>query len=127
MNNSSILVVDDNHINLKLTRKVLSSEGYDVITALDAEEGLEVLKRVTPAIILMDLQLPGMDGFELARRLKADPATRDIHIMAVTAYAMKGDDRRALEAGCDAYLSKPVDIDVRVERVSAILKPSPAP
>jgi len=106
-----ILVVDDNPINLKLMRVLLLGEGHEVRSALDAEEALEVLHTFRPKVILMDLQLPGMDGLELTRLLKEDPATRDIVIIAVTSYAMKGDQERALAAGCDDYVSKPIDTD----------------
>lgn len=104
-----ILIVDDNAVNLKLARVLLASEGYTVRTAMDAVEALEQLASLRPQLILMDLQLPGMDGFELTRRLKADPGTRDIPIVAMTAYAMKGDDERASLAGCDGYITKPID------------------
>jgi two-component system cell cycle response regulator DivK len=118
-----ILIVDDNAQNLKLARVVLVGAGYDVRTAVDAEAALQVLAAWRPRLILMDLQLPGMDGLELTRRLKADPATRDIVIVALTAYAMKGDDAKALAAGCDGYVTKPIDIDtlarVVAERVRA--------
>jgi CheY-like chemotaxis protein len=104
-----ILIVDDNQVNLKLVRVVLAGEGYDVRTAADADEALGALRQWRPRLILMDLQLPGMDGLELTRRLKADPATRDIVIVAITAYAMKGDEQKALAAGCDGYITKPID------------------
>jgi two-component system cell cycle response regulator DivK len=104
-----ILVVDDNPQNLKLARVLLVRHGYDVRTAVDAEEALRVLEEFRPRLILMDLQLPGMDGLELTRRLKADPARRDIVIVALTAYAMKGDRERAMTAGCDGYVTKPID------------------
>jgi CheY-like chemotaxis protein len=80
-----------------------------VRTATDAEEALGVLGSFHPRLTLMDLQLPGMDGLELTRRLKADPATRDIVVLALTAYAMKGDEQKALAAGCDGYIPKPID------------------
>src|SRR5919106_5808819 len=99
----SILIVDDNPVNMKLIRILLMGEGYNVRTAADANEALAVLKDFTPALILMDIQLPGIDGLELTRRLKSDPETRDIVIVAVTAYAMKGDQAKALAAGCDDY------------------------
>jgi CheY-like chemotaxis protein len=105
----SILIVDDNPANLKLVRFVLVREGYDVRTAADAEEALGALEDCAPRLILMDLQLPGMDGLELTRRLKSNPATRNILVLALTAYAMKGDEDKALAAGCDAYLAKPID------------------
>ena len=104
-----ILIVDDNPANLKLARVVLATEGYEVRVAVDAEEALAVLERFRPRLILMDLQLPGMDGLTLTRRLKQDPATRGITILALTAYAMKGDEQRALLAGCDGYVTKPID------------------
>src|SRR6266571_9288180 len=109
MSNAAILIVDDNPVNLKLTRVLLVAEGYDVRTASDAEEALEVLGTWRPRVILMDLQLPGMDGLELTRRLKADPATRDITVLGLTAYAMKGDEEKILAAGCDGYIPKPID------------------
>ncbi|MBA3822251.1 MAG: response regulator [Deltaproteobacteria bacterium] len=104
-----ILIIDDNATNLKLVTYLMKSKGYDVATALDAETALQVIHDQPPRLILMDLQLPGIDGLELTRRLKADPATRDIVIVAVTAYAMKGDHDRALAAGCDDYVTKPID------------------
>jgi CheY-like chemotaxis protein len=104
-----ILIVDDNPANLKLARVLLTGEGYEVRTAADAEEALRVLQQFRPRLILMDLQMPGMDGFALTRRLKGDPATKGILILALTAYAMKGDEEKALAAGCDGYVAKPID------------------
>jgi len=104
-----ILVVDDNPLNLKLTRVLLAGEGYDVRTATDSQEALAVLKTFRPRLILMDIQLPGMDGLELTRRLKADSSNRDILVLALTAYAMKGDEQKARNAGCDGYIAKPID------------------
>ena len=109
MAGDAILIVDDNLSNLKLVRLLLVSEGYQVMTAESAEAALELLKTFRPHLILMDLQMPGMDGLELTRRLKADPLTRDIVIIALTAYAMKTDVHRALDAGCDDYITKPLD------------------
>lgn len=106
-----ILIVDDNMQNLKLTKVILAAAGYEVKTAIDAEEALRILESFMPRVILMDIQLPHMDGLELTRQLKADPTRRGIIIIALTAYAMKGDDAKAFAAGCDAYLSKPIDID----------------
>jgi CheY-like chemotaxis protein len=105
----SILIVDDNPVNLKLIRILLAGEGYDVHTAGDAEEAGRVLQELRPQMILMDIQLPGIDGLELTRRLKSDPATRDITIVGLTAYAMKGDEEKILAAGCDGYIAKPID------------------
>jgi CheY-like chemotaxis protein len=106
-----ILIVDDNPQNLKLARVILVAAGFDVKTAIDAEDALRIMEIFAPHLILMDLQLPRMDGLELTRRIKADPARRDIVIIALTAYAMKGDREKALAAGCDGYISKPIDTD----------------
>jgi CheY-like chemotaxis protein len=104
-----ILIVDDNATNLKLVAYLMRAHGYDVDSALDAEGAIEAIGRRRPEVILMDIQLPGIDGLELTRRLKADPRTRDIIIIAVTAYAMKGDQDKALAVGCDDYITKPID------------------
>ncbi len=104
-----VLIVDDNATNLKLVAYLVRASGYEVDTAGDAAHALSAIAANRPALILMDLQLPGIDGLELTRRLKADPATRDMKIIAVTAYAMKGDEEKALEAGCDDYVTKPID------------------
>jgi len=104
-----ILIVDDNPANLKLIRVLLTGEGYQVYTAYDSQEALDAIAKKRPRLILMDLQLPGIDGLELTRRLKADPATKDISIVALTAYAMKGDEDKARAAGCEGYITKPID------------------
>jgi CheY-like chemotaxis protein len=104
-----ILIVDDNPANTKLVSFLLTKRGYDVRCAQGAEEAMELLRTFRPVLILMDMQMPGIDGFELTRRLKADPATRAITIVAVTAFAMKGDEQRVRDAGCDGYLVKPID------------------
>ena len=117
-----ILVVDDNMVNLKLLRVTLTVEGYDVRTAIDAEQAMSVLASFSPRLILMDIQLPGMDGLELTRRLKADPATRDSVILAVTAYAMKGDEEKALAAGCDGYVTKPIDTRILAATLTRYLE-----
>jgi CheY-like chemotaxis protein len=106
-----ILIVDDNPANLKLARVILAAEGYDVRTANDAEEALRSLSADTPRLILMDIQLPDMDGLELTRRLKADSQFSDVIVVALTAYAMKGDEAKAKAAGCDGYVTKPIDPD----------------
>jgi CheY-like chemotaxis protein len=116
-----LLIVDDNPVNLKLVRVLLVMEGYEVRTAEDAEDALRVLATFRPRLILMDLQLPGMDGLELTRRLKAEPATRDVIILALTAYAMKGDDEKARAAGCDGYITKPIDTQTLPALVAAHL------
>jgi two-component system, cell cycle response regulator DivK len=122
----SILIVDDNVANLKLAKVLLTSEGYDARTAADAEQALKMLTQFTPALILMDIQLPGMDGLELTRKLKSDPATSKIIIVALTAYAMKGDDARALAAGCDDYVAKPIDVLGLPAKIAGLLEAASA-
>jgi two-component system cell cycle response regulator DivK len=104
-----ILIVDDTPVNLKLTRILLVNEGYKVMTAASAEEALELLRSYHPQLILADIQLPGIDGLELTRRIKKNVETRDITVVALTAFAMKGDEQKAVEAGCDGYITKPID------------------
>ena len=104
-----VLVVDDNPTNLKLVTYLVQANGYEVATAGDAEAALAAIAAHPPDVILMDLQLPGVDGLALTRQLKEDAATEHIAIIAVTAYAMKGDREKALAAGCDAYVTKPID------------------
>jgi two-component system, cell cycle response regulator DivK len=122
----TVLVVDDNAVNLKLTRVLLRGAGYDVQTAADAEEALRVLHACKARLILMDVQLPGVSGLDLTRSLKADERTRDILVVALTAYAMKGDEEKALAAGCDAYVTKPIDTDALLALVARLLAGQPA-
>jgi len=104
-----VLVVEDNAVNLELVAALLEEEGYQVLSTTAAEAGLALALREQPDLILMDVQLPGMTGYEVTRRLKADPATAAIPVIALTAHAMRGEEGRAKEAGCDAYLTKPLD------------------
>ena len=119
MTDAEILMVDDHPGNLKLLTFILQKLGYGVRVAQDADQALIALKEFRPRLILMDIQLPGMDGLELTRRLKADPAYRELIIVAVTASAMKGDEEKAKAAGCDGYVTKPIDtrlIPILIER-----------
>jgi CheY-like chemotaxis protein len=109
MSGARILVVDDNPTNLKLVSDVLQFDGYRVLKASDAEEAQEIIKSSPPDLILMDIALPGMDGLTLTRQIKADERTRHIIVVALTAFAMKGDDDKAQAAGCDGYITKPID------------------
>ena len=122
-----ILVVDDNPTNLKLVSDVLEFEGYAILKAVDAEEAQVVLADTLPDLILMDIALPGMDGLTLTRKLKADERTRHIRIVALTAFAMKGDDHKALDAGCDSYITKPIDTRKLSEQVAEILQRTATP
>jgi CheY-like chemotaxis protein len=109
MSGRSILIVDDNPSNLKLFTFLLALPGYVVTTAASAEQALDVLGRLVPNLIIMDLQLPDVDGLTLTRQLKADPRMQGVPIVAVTASAMKGDEEKARAAGVDGYMSKPVE------------------
>jgi len=110
MEKVKILIVEDNPTNLKLEQLLLTIEGYEVHTAIDAEAAVKVLENLHPQLILMDLQLPGKNGFDLTRELKSDPKFKDICIVALTAYAMKGDEEKAKSAGCDGYMTKPISV-----------------
>lgn len=114
-----VLVVDDNALNVELLSFVLTEDVFEVQTAGHAQEALLAIASFRPDLILMDMHLPGMDGLVLTRQLKADPALRHIVIVAFTASAMKGDRTRMLEAGCDGYLSKPIDVDTFAASVLA--------
>jgi CheY-like chemotaxis protein len=105
----TILVVDDNPTNLKLVADVLAFDGYRILKAGDAEEAQELIKTSALDLILMDIALPGMDGLTLTRQIKANEKTRGIVVVALTAFAMKGDDEKARAAGCDGYITKPID------------------
>jgi two-component system, cell cycle response regulator DivK len=121
MKPARILVVDDNPTNLKLVSDLLEFDGHEVLKAMDAEEAQVVLTDTLPDLILMDIALPGMDGLTLTRNLKADARTRHIRIVALTAFAMKGDEQKALDAGCDGYITKPIDTRALPGEVAGIL------
>jgi CheY-like chemotaxis protein len=125
MTGEPVLIVDDNATNLKLARVVLEGAGFDVRTARDADEADRVLATLRPRVILMDIQLPGRDGLTFTRLLKSDPASAGIAVIALTAYAMVGDEEKALAAGCDGYVTKPIDPDNLVAVVNRYLKASP--
>ena len=118
---AKILVVDDNPINLKLISRLLEFNGHEILKAVDAEEAQVVLAAQLPELILMDIALPGMDGLTLTRKLKADERTRHIPILALTAFAMKDDDQKAADAGCDGYISKPIDTRMLPKQIAQLL------
>ena len=105
--NKRILVVEDQEDNRRILRDLLTSVGYEVVEAVTGEDGVRIAETQAPDLILMDIQLPGLDGYEATRRIKANATLRPVPIIAVTSYALSGDDARAFEAGCDAYVSKP--------------------
>lgn len=119
----TILVVEDNPMNMELAADVLEASGYEVRCVAGASEALEFLKETLPALILMDIQLPELDGLELTRTLKKDPRTKDIIILALTAHAMKGDRERILEAGCSGYITKPIDTRALCQEVAKHIPP----
>jgi two-component system cell cycle response regulator DivK len=121
----SILIVEDNETNLRLFTYLLSARGYDVRGAGDAPQALQLLQTFRPRLILMDLQLPGTNGYELTRTIKADLALRDIPIIALTAYAMRGDEEKARAAGCDGYVTKPIDTRAFPARIAEFLAKGP--
>jgi CheY-like chemotaxis protein len=122
MENALILVVEDNTSNVKFIELLLETAGYRVCAVEDAETAQKAIETTRPALILMDIQLPGMDGLMLTSQLKMEPATRDIPIIALTAYAMKGDKEKALDAGCDSYISKPIDRSRLLEVIYQLLE-----
>lgn len=123
---ATVLVVEDNDDNRALVVKVLGRQGYRVLEATSGEQALEVAARERPDLVLMDLNLAGMTGFDATRRLKADPELGRVPVVALTAYAMVGDRERALEAGCDGYLSKPVDVRKLPGQVESYLRERPS-
>jgi two-component system cell cycle response regulator DivK len=116
-----ILVIEDNPTNMKLSTFLLESADYEVISAVNAEIGVTLAREGQPDLILMDIQLPGMDGLQATTLLKADEATRGIPVIALTALAMKGDEQRILAAGCDGYIAKPLDYKDFLATVKASL------
>jgi CheY-like chemotaxis protein len=116
-----ILIVDDNPVNLKLASSLLELEGYEVAQAVDAEHAQEMLRGDLPDLILMDIALPGMDGLSLTRKIKADERLKCIPVVALTAFAMKGDDEKAFAAGCEGYITKPIDTRELALQIARIL------
>lgn len=117
----TVLVIEDNEQNLYLVRFLLERSGYEVVPALDGPRGIEEARRVEPAMILLDIQLPGMDGYAVASELRKIPALAATPIIAVTSYAMVGDRERCLAAGCTGYIEKPINPETFLEQVEAYL------
>jgi CheY-like chemotaxis protein len=122
-----ILIVDDTPVNLKLTRILLTHEGYEVRTASSGEEALGILEKFHPRLVLADIQMPGMDGLEMTRRIKRDPRHRDILVVALTALAMQGDEEKAIQAGCDGYITKPIETRALGDRIRGYLQTAGEP
>ncbi len=124
---TKILYVEDNDDNVYMLKSRLERRGYTVCVATDGEQGMEMARTEAPALIIMDLSLPTVDGWEATRRLKSDEETRRIPIIALSAHAMVGDRESALEAGCDDYDTKPVEFQRLLEKIEALLSEGSAP
>ena len=122
MNNKTILVIEDNELNMKLVKSLLKMGNYGILEATDAETGLKLLHEKKPDLILMDIQLPGMDGLTATKIIKTDPDMKDIPVVAFTSFAMDGDEDIALNAGCVGYITKPLDTQNFLETLEEFLK-----
>ena len=116
-----LLLVEDNEMNRDMLSRRLERKGYQVVIAVDGQEGVNLARAEGPAVILMDMSLPVLDGWEATRQLKADPATSAIPVIALTAHAMSGDREKALEAGCDDYDTKPIELPRLLSKIEALL------
>lgn len=119
---SKILIVEDNELNAKLFKDLLEAHGHDTIDTRDGYEAIELAHKEMPDLILMDIQLPEISGLDITKKLKLDPALKHIPVVAVTAFAMKDDERKILEAGCEGYISKPISIVPFMETVESFLR-----
>jgi CheY-like chemotaxis protein len=118
---AKILLVEDNEMNRDMLSRRLVKRGYDVSIAIDGEQGVAMARSEMPALILMDMSLPGLDGWEATRQIKASPQTRAIPVIAITAHAMSGDREKAIAAGCDDFDTKPVDLPRLLEKIETLL------
>jgi len=116
-----VLVIEDNEMNMKLARSLLQIGKYSVLEAIDAENGIQLAREHHPDLILMDIQLPGMDGLTATLKIKNDPAVKDITVVALTSYAMEGDEKKAMNAGCAGYIAKPIDTRSFLETLGQFL------
>ena len=119
--NKKVLVIEDNELNMKLVRSLLHLKNYYLVEAENAESGIQYAREHKPDLILMDIQLPGMDGIEATQAIKADPDLQDIPVVALTSYAMQGDEEKAKNAGCIGYITKPIDTRVFLETIGRYL------
>jgi two-component system, cell cycle response regulator DivK len=126
MTKKTVLIVEDNELNMKLFNDLLEAHGYATLKTAHGNEAMELARRHRPDLILMDIQLPEVSGLEVTRWLKADPELKSIPVIAVTAFAMKGDEERIREGGCEAYLSKPISVAKFLATVRSFLEPGAA-
>ncbi len=124
---AKLLLVEDNEMNRDMLSRRLLRKGYQVVVATDGRQGIAMARSEAPDLILMDMSLPVLDGWEATRQLKAAPETRSIPIIALTAHAMSGDREKALAAGCDDYDTKPIELPRLLEKIQALLKGTPSP
>ena len=116
------LVIEDNENNMYLTSFLLENSGHQVYQAFDGQDGVDLAKKIVPELILLDIQLPKMNGYDVARELRQDATLREIPIVAITSYAMPGDKEKALEAGCNGYIKKPIDPDTFISEIESYLQ-----
>lgn len=119
---TKVLLVEDNEMSRDMLSRRLTRRGFEVVCAVDGQQGIELARSEAPDIILMDFSLPVVDGWEATRRVKADDATRDVPVVGLTAHAMSGDHKKAIEAGCDEYDTKPVDLDRLINKIERLMK-----
>jgi two-component system cell cycle response regulator DivK len=119
---AKILIVEDNEMNRDMLSRRLARRGYEIVMAVNGEEGIATARAASPDLILMDMSLPVIDGWEATRRLKAEPGTRAIPVIGLTAHAMTGDREKVIEAGCDDYDTKPVELPRLLQKIEALLR-----
>ena len=124
MQNKMVLVIEDNPLNMKLIRTLLQLGDFDMLEAPDAENGIELAKKIKPDLILMDIQLPGMDGLNATQIIRNDPSLKEIPIVAITSYAMHGDEQKAKSAGCSGYIAKPIDTRSFLDTINEYMIPA---
>ena len=124
---AKILLVEDNEMNLDMLKRRLSRKGYELLIAVDGAEGVELSRSHHPDIILMDMSLPVMDGWQATREIKSDPKTKNIPVIALTAHAMAGDREKCIAAGCDDYDTKPIEFPRLLEKIQTLLKKAATP
>ena len=124
MDKITVLIIEDNELNMKLVRSMLNLSPYQVLEAKDAEDGILIAREHSPDLILMDIQLPGIDGLDATKIIKKDPMLKHIPVVALTSYAMQGDEEKAISAGCTGYIAKPIDTRNFLDILSGYLRPN---
>jgi CheY-like chemotaxis protein len=122
MSRKKILIIEDEHMNIELFRSILQMRDYSVIEATNAEQGIELARNHAPSLILMDIQLPGIDGLRATKIIKEDPVLKEITVVALTAHAMQGDEEKARAFGCDGYITKPINVINFLDMIDQLIK-----